>query len=93
MRLFFSFFLILNVAFASDTEVVPLATLVKTEFIYPDFTHCYEKNRQSIVYFGNIRAVAMSESKAESFFTKTKHRETNLLVDRNDFRFFVTLKC
>ena len=93
MRLFFSFFLIFNVAFAADAEVAPLPTSVKTEFVYPDFTRCYEKNRQSIVYFWKIRAVAMSESKAESFFTKTQNRETNLLVDRNDFRFFVTLKC
>lgn len=67
MRLFFSFFLIFNVAFAADAEVAPLPTSVKTEFVYPDFTQCYEKNRQSIVYFGKTRAVAIGENKAVAY--------------------------
>ena len=67
MRLFFSFFLIFNVAFATDAEVAPLPTSVKTEFVYPDFTQCYEKNRQSIIYFGKTRAVAISENKAIAY--------------------------
>jgi hypothetical protein len=39
----------------------------KAEFVYPDFTQCYEKNRQSIVYFGTTRAVAVSEKQAVAY--------------------------
>lgn len=61
MRLFLSFFLMLQIVFAADE--IP----AKTEFIYPDFTQCYEKNRQSVVYFGKTRAVAISENMAIAY--------------------------
>lgn len=39
----------------------------KAEFVYPDFTQCYEKNKQSIVYFGSVRAVAISDKLAVAY--------------------------
>ena len=48
---------------AADAPVAPVAAS-KAEFVYPDFTQCYEKNRQSIVYFGKTRAVAVNEKQA-----------------------------
>ena len=46
-------------------------TVSKVEFTYPDFNPCYEKNKASIVYFGKIRAVAISEKYAIAY-TKEK---------------------
>ena len=51
---------------AADAPVVPVAAS-KAEFVYPDFTQCYEKNRQSIVYFGKTRAVAVNEKQAVAY--------------------------
>lgn len=48
---------------AADTPVAA----TKAEFVYPDFTQCYEKNKQSIVYFGNTRAVAVNEKQAIAY--------------------------
>lgn len=64
MRLLLSLFLFSQVIFAADA-VVP--TPSKMEFVYPDFTQCYEKNRQSVVYFGTTRAIAISENKAIAY--------------------------
>ena len=65
-------FLSLSLAlFAAEaTAPAPVATS-KAEFVYPDFTQCYEKNRASIVYFGQTRAVAISEKLAVAY-TKEK---------------------
>lgn len=54
-----------SILFAADEN----ATLIgaKAEFVYPDFTQCYEKNRASIVYFGKTRAVAVSEKYAIAY--------------------------
>ena len=65
MRIFLSFLLFLQVVFAADTVTAP--TPAKPEFIYPDFTQCYEKNRQSVVYFGKTRAIAISENRAIAY--------------------------
>lgn len=46
-------------------ETAPVAT--KAEFVYPDFSQCYDKNKASIVYFGKIRAVAISEKQAIAY--------------------------
>ena len=50
-----------------DTQATPVAIPAKTEFVYPDFSQCYEKNRQSIVYFGKTRAVAIDEHRAVAY--------------------------
>ena len=39
----------------------------KAEFVYPDFSQCYEKNKQSVVYFGKTRAIAISEKQAIAY--------------------------
>ena len=61
------FFLIAfgSLLFAADENATVIAT--KAEFVYPDFTQCYEKNRASIVYFGKTRAVAVSEKYAIAY--------------------------
>jgi hypothetical protein len=41
------------------------------EFTYPDFKQCFEKNKNSFVYFGDIRAVAISKHTAIAY-SKTK---------------------
>lgn len=51
--------------FGADT-VAPVVA-AKAEFVYPDFTQCYEKNRASIVYFGTTRAIAISEKYAVAY--------------------------
>jgi len=51
--------------FAADTPA-PVA-VNKAEFVYPDFTQCYEKNKGSIVYFGNTRAIAVDEKHAIAY--------------------------
>ncbi|WP_263833964.1 PDZ domain-containing protein [Sulfurospirillum oryzae] len=55
--------LITQVLFSADAPV-PAS---KAEFVYPDFSQCYEKNRQSVVYFGKTRAVAISEKQAIAY--------------------------
>ena len=42
-----------------------------TSFTYPDFKQCYNKNLKSFVYFGNIRAVAVTKHLAVAY-SKTK---------------------
>ncbi len=39
----------------------------KIEFVYPEFYPCYEKNKASFVYFGTLRAVAISEKYAIAY--------------------------
>ncbi len=41
--------------------------LAATEFTYPDFRQCYKKNKQSFVYFGDTRAVAVSKYLAVAY--------------------------
>lgn len=41
------------------------------EFTYPDFSQCYKKNTKSIVYFGDIRAIAVTKNLAIAY-SKTK---------------------
>lgn len=55
----------LNLLAAEATP--PAQGVAKAEFVYPDFTQCYEKNRASIVYFGQTRAVAISEKLAIAY--------------------------
>ena len=58
------FFLIVScMLFAADAPIVAN----KAEFVYPDFSQCYEKNKASIVYFGNTRAIALSEKYAVAY--------------------------
>lgn len=65
-------FLSLSLAlFAAEATAPAPVTASKAEFVYPDFTQCYEKNRASIVYFGQTRAVAISEKLAIAY-TKEK---------------------
>jgi len=33
-----------------------------------------------------------SKAEADAYMNKNRHKELNLLFDRNDFQFFVTLK-
>jgi len=56
---------------AAETPAPAPQGTSKAEFIYPDFTQCYEKNKASIVYFGQTRAVAISEKLAIAY-TKDK---------------------
>jgi len=55
--------LITQVLFSAETP----APASKAEFVYPDFSQCYEKNRQSVVYFGKTRAIAISEKQAVAY--------------------------
>ncbi|MBE0491200.1 MAG: PDZ domain-containing protein [Sulfurospirillum sp.] len=41
------------------------------EFVYPDFKQCYEKNKNSFVYFDNLRAIAVDAHRAVAY-SKTK---------------------
>lgn len=66
-RLVLSLFLISQVLFAEEVSVPTPATASKAEFVYPDFSQCYEKNRQSIIYFGKTRAIAISEKQAVAY--------------------------
>jgi len=54
IRLVISLFLIFQVANSAS-------------FTYPDFRQCYQKNKQSFVYFGNLRAVAVSKHLAVAY--------------------------
>ena len=56
--------LITQVLFGAEAPTAPAS---KAEFVYPDFSQCYEKNKQSIVYFGTTRAVAISEKQAIAY--------------------------
>jgi len=62
-RLGLVLFLIMQALCAAE-EPVPAS---KAEFVYPDFSQCYDKNRQSVVYFGKTRAVAISEKQAVAY--------------------------
>jgi hypothetical protein len=54
IRLVISLFLIFQVANSAS-------------FTYPDFRQCYTKNKQSFVYFGDIRAVAVTKHLAVAY--------------------------
>ena len=58
MRLVISLFLIFQVANSAS-------------FTYPDFRQCYQKNKQSFVYFGETRAVAVTKHLAVAY-SRTK---------------------
>ena len=58
--------LCLQVVMAEETPTAPVAAS-KAEFVFPDFSQCYEKNKQSVVYFGSTRAVAVSEKQAVAY--------------------------
>lgn len=62
-RLGLSLLLIIQALFAADVS----APASKAEFVYPDFSQCYEKNKQSVVYFGKTRAIAISEKQAIAY--------------------------
>ena len=51
-----------------------------TSFTYPDFRQCYQKNRQSFVYFGEIRAVAVSKHLAVAY-SQTKPKAAFIKFD------------
>lgn len=56
----------------AQSEAVPEpvdthSTPGKMEFVYPDFSQCYEKNSKSIVYFGKTRAIAIDEHRAIAY--------------------------
>jgi len=57
-KIFVSFFILFGVANA-------------VSFTYPNFKQCYKKNVKSFVYFGDIRAVAVSKHLAVAY-SKTK---------------------
>lgn len=48
-----------------------LQFLNAANFTYPDFTQCYNKNIKSFVYFGDIRAVAISNHLAVAYSKTT----------------------
>jgi len=64
-RLGLSLFLIMQTLFAADAPAPVVAS--KAEFVYPDFSQCYDKNKQSIIYFGKTRAVAISDKQAVAY--------------------------
>ncbi len=64
-RLGLSLLLILQALFAAEAPAPIVAS--KAEFVYPDFSQCYDKNKQSIVYFGKTRAVAISDKQAVAY--------------------------
>ena len=68
-RLCLSLLLTIQALFAADVPIpVPVpAPASKAEFVYPDFSQCYEKNKQSVVYFGKTRAIAISEKQAIAY--------------------------
>ena len=68
-RLCLSLLLVVQALFAADAPVpTPTpAPASKAEFVYPDFSQCYEKNKQSVVYFGKTRAIAISEKQAIAY--------------------------
>ena len=64
----FLFLVTIQALFAADAPVSEsVAPASKAEFVYPDFSQCYEKNRQSVVYFGKTRAIAISEKQAVAY--------------------------
>ena len=60
-------FLLLITQVLFSAEAPTAAPASKAEFVYPDFSQCYEKNKPSIVYFGTTRAVAISEKQAVAY--------------------------
>jgi serine protease Do len=58
MRLVISFILLVQIAFSA-------------QFVYPDFTQCYNKNKKSFVYLGSLRAIAVGKHTAIAY-SKTK---------------------
>ncbi|MDD3343588.1 MAG: PDZ domain-containing protein [Sulfurospirillaceae bacterium] len=88
VRLLLLLFMACQVAVFAQSETVPVEhsdsqtqqpviAPGKTEFIYPDFSQCYEKNSKSIVYFGKTRAVAIDEHRAIAY---SKERPTVAFV-------------
>lgn len=63
----FFILLIAQIVLAADAELPASAPASKAEFVYPDFSQCYDKNKHSIVYFGTTRAVAISEKQAVAY--------------------------
>lgn len=59
------FLLMVQALFGAEASAPIVAS--KAEFVYPDFSQCYEKNRSSIVYFGKTRAIAISEKQAIAY--------------------------
>ena len=57
MKIFISLIVICNFAFSAS-------------FVYPNFKQCYKKNIKSIVYFGSIRAIAVSKHYAVAYLKK-----------------------
>ena len=66
-RLGLSLLLMVQALFAAEVPVPAPAPASKAEFVYPDFSQCYEKNKQSVVYFGKTRAIAISEKQAIAY--------------------------
>ena len=64
-RLGLFLFLIVQILFAEDAPTPVVAS--KAEFVYPDFSQCYDKNKNAIVYFGKTRAVAISDKQAIAY--------------------------
>lgn len=62
-RISFLWVMVVCTLFAAEAPVVAN----KAEFVYPDFSQCYEKNKASIVYFGTTRAIAVSEKYAVAY--------------------------
>lgn len=67
IRLVISFFLIFQVANSAN-------------FTYPDFRQCYQKSRQSFVYFGETRAIAVSKHLAVAY-SQTKPKVAYVKFD------------
>lgn len=61
------FFLSVMASTLFAAEVAAPVVAAKAEFVYPDFSQCYEKNKASVVYFGTTRAVAISEKYAIAY--------------------------
>jgi len=67
LRVFISLFLIFQVANSVG-------------FTYPDFSQCYKKNKQSFVYFGDTRAIAVSKHLAVAY-SQTKPKADFIKFD------------
>jgi len=62
---YLGFFVLLVVQILVAADITPPAT--KAEFVYPDFSQCYDKNKHSVVYFGTTRAIAISATQAIAY--------------------------
>ncbi|MDD3462690.1 MAG: hypothetical protein PHW07_03505 [Sulfurospirillaceae bacterium] len=47
--------------------LVLFSAVFSADFVYPDFSQCYEKNKKSIVRFGDINAVAIRKDIAVAY--------------------------